>query len=131
MSPISSRNSVPPAAAVERAGEGAALVAEQLALDQLARDGGHVDGDEGAGAAAAVIVQRAGDQLLAGAGFAVDHDGQVRGREPGDAAVDLLHRDRAADQRQALLVIRALALGGGIDGRGRGQGTADNGEKFF
>ena len=59
MSPISSRNSVPPSACSKRpcgarlrAGEGALLVAEQLALDQLARDGRHVDGDERAAAAA-------------------------------------------------------------------------------
>ena len=53
MSPISSRNSVPPSACSNRpgapgagAGERALLVAEQLALDQLARDCRHVDGDE-------------------------------------------------------------------------------------
>ena len=37
------------------------------ALDQLARDRRHVDGDEGAVAALAVFVQRAGDEFLAGA----------------------------------------------------------------
>ncbi len=51
--------------------------------------------------ALAVIVQRARHQLLAGAGLAVDHHRQVGGREPGDGAVDLLHRRAAADQRQA------------------------------
>jgi hypothetical protein len=33
-------------AAVGGAGEGAALMAEQLAFNQFARDGGHVDGHE-------------------------------------------------------------------------------------
>ena len=116
MSPISSRNSVPPLACskrpwlrVGRAGEGAALVAEQLALDQLARDRRHVDGNERTGAALAVIVQRAGHQLLAGARFAVDHHRQVGGGEPGDGAVDLLHRRAAADQRQAFVGVARLA----------------------
>jgi hypothetical protein len=40
---------------------------EQLALDEFARDRGHVDGDEGPAAPPPVIVQRAGHQLLAGA----------------------------------------------------------------
>jgi hypothetical protein len=53
-----------------RAGERALLVAEQLALDQLARDGCHVDGDEGTIAPLGVVVQHASDQLLAGAGLA-------------------------------------------------------------
>ena len=49
------------------AGEGALLVAEQLGFDQVARDRRHVDGDERAVAALAVVVQRARDQFLAGA----------------------------------------------------------------
>ena len=51
------------------AGEGALLVAEQLAFDEIARNGGHVDGDERAALALAVVVQRFGDEFLAGAGF--------------------------------------------------------------
>ena len=101
MSPISSRNSVPPAACSKRpaarcdgAGEGALLVAEQLALDQFARDRRHVDGDERPVAALAVVVQRARHQLLAGAGFAGDHHrevgahqrGPARGRSPASPA---------------------------------------------
>ena len=53
MSPISSRNSVPrwassssPILALHRAGEGAALVAEQLGFQQLARQSGAVEIDE-------------------------------------------------------------------------------------
>src|SRR5437763_777481 len=44
------------------AGEGPLLMPEELALDQLAGNGGHVDGDEGSGAPLAEIMQRAGDQ---------------------------------------------------------------------
>ena len=61
------------------------LVAEQFALDQLARDRRHVDGDERPLAALAVIVQRARDELLAGARFARDHHRQIGLRQPRDA----------------------------------------------
>ena len=54
-------------AAIGGAGKGAALMAEQFAFDKFLGDRRHVDGDEGAVAALAVIVQRARDQLLAGA----------------------------------------------------------------
>ena len=53
-----------------RAGEGAALVAEQLALDQRRRQRGAVDDDERRVAARAAPVDRAREQLLAGAGLA-------------------------------------------------------------
>ena len=109
MSPISSRNSVPPSACSNcpasrglRAGERALLVPEQLALDQLARDGRHVHRDEWPGAPLAVVVQRASHQLLAGAALAGDHHGEVGVRQPRQDAVDLLHGGRAADQRQLL-----------------------------
>ncbi len=75
---------------------------EQLALDELAGDGGHVDGDKWAVAALGVVVQHARHQFLAGAGFPRDHHGEVGAREPGERAIDLLHRRRAADERQLL-----------------------------
>ena len=119
-----------PWCAVGRAGEGAALVAEQLALDQLARDRRHVDRHERARAALAVIVQRARDQLLAGAGLAVDHHREVGGGEPRDGAVDLLHRRAAADQRQRLVARRAArwarAATGGAGGASARPTTASN-----
>ena len=62
---------------LEGAGEGAALVAEELALGEGVGDGGAVDGDEGAGVAGAPGVDEAGDQLLARAGLAFDEDGGV------------------------------------------------------
>jgi hypothetical protein len=52
------------------AGKGALLVAEQLALQQLLRDGGAVEGQEGRLGTGAVLVDGAGDQLLAGAALA-------------------------------------------------------------
>ncbi len=116
---------------VERPGEGPALVPEQLALDQLARDRRHVDGDERSSAATPIVMQRAGHQLLAGAGLAVDHDGQVRGREPGNAAIDLLHRHRPPDQRQPLLRVRAVSRSGRLLWRRSGQRPAHDGKQFL
>ena len=117
MSPISSRNSVPPSACSNRpdaravgAGEGALLVAEQFGLDQVARDRRHVDGDERAVAALAVIVQRARDQFLAGAGLAGDHHREVGLHQPRQHAVDVLHGRRAADQRHRLDSSSSAAL---------------------
>ena len=109
-------------------GEGALLVAEQLALDQLARDRRHVDGHEGAVAALGVVVQHARHQLLAGAGFARDHHGEVGAREAGERAVDLLHRRRAADEGQ----IVAVGLGAGqlLAPAGLGQRAADDGDQL-
>ena len=54
------------------AGEGALLVAEELALQQVLREGAAVDGDEGLAARGPLVVEGAGHQLLAGAGLAGD-----------------------------------------------------------
>ena len=71
----------------DRAGEGALLVAEELALEQLARDRGAVDRDERARRARrARLVDGARDQLLAGAGLAGDEHGRVGRRHPLDLA---------------------------------------------
>ena len=71
------------------AGEGALLVAEQLALQQVLGDGGAVDGQERRLGPQAVLVDGAGDQLLAGAALAGDQDGDVLGRDAADRLVDL------------------------------------------
>ena len=60
-----------------RAGEGAALVAEELGLDQLLGDGRAVDLDEGPSRRAEQGVDGAGHQLLAGAVLAVDEHAAV------------------------------------------------------
>ena len=98
------------------AGEGALLVAEELALDQVPRDRRHVDRDERPGLAQAVVVQRPRHQLLAGAALAGDHHPEVGVHQPRQDAVDLLHRRRAADQRQVVGLARRLLLGGGTAG---------------
>jgi len=56
-------------------GEGPALVAEQLRFEQGLGDGGAVDVDEGAVAARPGLMDRVGQQPLAGAGLAQDQHG--------------------------------------------------------
>ena len=84
-SPISSRRRVPGVGELEtaglglrRAGEGALLVAEELAFNERRGQGGAVYRDERPVAPRAVRVERAGEQFLAGAGLAEEQDGRVR-----------------------------------------------------
>jgi hypothetical protein len=109
-SPISSRNSVPPSASrtrpgfgLDRAGERALGVAEQLALEQVVGDRAAVDRDERPGGAAA-LVQRPRHQLLAGAGLAADQHGLLGRRHPRDRRAHAAHRRAVADQRGDLAV---------------------------
>ena len=106
MSPISSRNSVPRAGALGiaemallRPGEGALLVAEDLALEKLRRDCRAVDGDEGLGAARRDLVQQAGRHFLARPGFAGDQHRQIVARVATELRSSaLLDRRRLAEQ---------------------------------
>src|SRR5204863_5326630 len=82
--------------ALRRSGKRTALMAEELALDELARDRRHVDGDERTAPALAVVVEGARNQLLTGAALAGDHHGEVGAHEPREHAVDVLHRGRPA-----------------------------------
>ena len=85
ISPISSRNSVPPLACwkrpsrrADRAGERAALVAEQLALEQRLGERRAVQLHERALGARAALVDGGRDQLLAGARLAGDQHAGAR-----------------------------------------------------
>ena len=60
------------------AGERAALVSEQLRLEQVLGDRRAVDGDEGLGGGRTRRMHAAREELLAGSGFALDEDGRVR-----------------------------------------------------
>src|SRR2546426_858616 len=62
------------------AGEGAALVAEQLRFEETLRDGGAVHGDQGAALARARAMNRLRQQLLARAALALDQHREVRRR---------------------------------------------------
>ena len=91
-----------------RVGERAADVTEQLALEERRRHRGAVDRDERLLAARRQVVERARDELLAGAALAGDQHGRVA---VGDAADQL---DRLADRRARArdAVDRHVAVGG-------------------
>ena len=80
-----------------RAGERAAFVAEQFALEQLRRERRAMHRDEFGFVPAAQIVNRVSDQFLAGAAFAFDQDIRGRGRDLSDGVEHLAQRRRFAD----------------------------------
>ena len=79
-----------------RTGEGAALVAEEFALQQVLGNGGGVDGHKGAIGHGRMLVQRARHQFLARAGFAGDEHRDLALRQPPDGAEHVLHGGRLA-----------------------------------
>ena len=83
------------------AGEGAAAVAEQLAFEQVARDGGAVEGDERFLGAVGEVVDGAGEDFLAGAALAGDEDVDFG---PGDLAGELHQFAHVAGNDGALAV---------------------------
>ena len=84
-------------------------MAEEGALQEVLGERAAVDGDEGAGVAAALEVEGAGEQLLAGAVLAGDEDGEIAG---GDA---LGERDGGEERS-------ALPHHGGVSARVRERG---------
>ena len=87
-SPISSRKIVPPSASSKRPCRSATapvkapfLVAEQLAFDERRRQRGAVDPHQRARMPAAALVQRPGEQFLAGSGRAEQQHVRVRRRD--------------------------------------------------
>ena len=96
-------------AALLRAREGALLIAEELALEEIIGDAGAVDRDKGILVAAALLVDGTRDELLTGAGLACDEYGR---RAVGDALDDLLHtgdgRAGADDALEITCVLRGL-----------------------
>ncbi|MNP38851.1 hypothetical protein D3C76_1323960 [compost metagenome] len=87
------------------AGEAAAAVTEQLALDQAFGDGRTVEGDEGFFRALAGLVHGLGKGFLARTGFAVDQQWHVPFvHTQGLAEIRLQDRITQADARQ----LRAL-----------------------
>ncbi len=99
-----------------RAGEGAARVTEQLALDERRRHCRAVEHDERPLGARAARVDGLGADLLAGAGLAVDQDGAVRRGRARQQREDLTHRQRAPDQAPEAIAVgrrqRLTALAG-------------------
>jgi hypothetical protein len=72
---------------------------------RFSRDGGAVDGQERRLGAGAVLVDGAGDQLLAGATLARDQHGYVLGGDAADGLVHLAHRRAAPHDGFALDVV--------------------------
>src|SRR5262249_43109220 len=75
----------------------AALVPEELALDELGRDRRAVHLDERALGERGGLVHRAGDELLAGAALAGDEDTALGRRDLGDLPAELDHDLRGAE----------------------------------
>ena len=67
-------------------GESPFLVAKQLGLDQLFRDGATIHRDEGRALALRLGMQRAGYELLARAALTADHDRRIGSGHPGNQA---------------------------------------------
>src|SRR5690606_11853812 len=84
-------------AVAQRAGERALHVAEELALEEIARDRGAVHADQRPLAARARVVDRARDQLLAGARLARDQHGGVGVGDELDLPAQRFDRFAAAD----------------------------------
>jgi len=101
----------PPGTRLMGPGERAALVAEQLGVDQRLAEGTAVDGDERP-AAFAGLVHPPRQQLLAGAGLADDQHAGLRAR-------DLF---RAAQQFGRTRILEHQRLGADGQGAGLGQG---------
>ena len=96
-------------AAFDGAGERAFLVTEQFALEQGVGNGGAVDRDVRRVGARAQLVERLGDELLAGAGLAADQHRRVGRRGVLDHLIDLAHLGALADHRAERAVFAELA----------------------
>ena len=102
---------------VDRAGVGALVAAEQLALDEGLGERGGVDLDERAGAARAGVVDRAGQEVLAGAALAEQEDGLVGGGDAAGVGDDAAHRGGLGDDAAEALA-RVEPAGEGVGPRG-------------
>ena len=92
------------------AGECAALVAEELRVDERGGNGAAVHDHEGLGAPATQLVQGLRQHLLAGAALAGDQHGRVGGRHAPGAHEQIGHRRRLEHDR-TLLRSQVLQLG--------------------
>ena len=115
-------------------------MAEQLALQQLVGEGAAEQRDERLGGARSLVVERAGDEFLAGPRLALDQDGRVRVEHAAQGLEQPLHgragaQDlgepvavaRLGEQAAVLVAERGLAAGGvecdgGLVGHGAQEG---------
>ena len=109
------------------AGEGAALVTEQLALQQLPRHRGAVDLDEGPRLARGEAVDRPCHQILSRARLAGDEHGDVHTRCLADDLTHLAHLWAAPEAELVLEPGEGLVVGGADpDSLGAGEGALDD-----
>src|SRR5204863_9635120 len=81
-----------PPLGIARVGEGAALVPEELVLEELLLEGGAVQGQERGLAPGALEVDRAGDQILSAPALSLDQNRRgLALRDLGDQVPDLPH----------------------------------------
>ena len=113
--------------------EGAAFVAEEGGFEQLGGDGAGVDRDEGLVAAWRVGVDGLGDQLFAGAAFALDQDRRAAGRDLRDEVEEAQHVVAFADDvvEGVALLEGALEVDDLLFGGGAADGGADVGEQLL
>src|SRR5262245_59550428 len=97
-----------------RAGEGAALVAEEFRFHQRLGDGRTVDRHEGARDAGAELMNGVRNDLLARARFAGDQNGDRRTGDLLDGSVNLPHHVRGADQPPEDAVFAELSAQAGV-----------------
>ena len=93
----------------EGAGEGAAFVAEEFTFEKAGGDGGAVECNEREISAGAEAMDGAGDEFLAGAGFAEDENGGVCWGDDLDLLLDEAETDAVAYD-----FIKVSGDGGGI-----------------
>ena len=89
-----------------RAGERAALPSEQLALDQVRGQRRAVDDHHRPVAPRAALVNRARDQLFAGAGLPEEQHGRLRRGDLIDAEHHVAQRVAVADDQIAIFLLR-------------------------
>ena len=92
-----------------RPGERAFRVAEELALEQLARDCGAVHGNEPARTTWAQRMNGAGDSLLPSSRITEDQHRRVADGDPMNELGELSHRRRAPDHTRQHFVLTHLA----------------------
>ena len=108
-----SASSKRPLRSCARVGEGAAHVAEHLALEQRRRDAAEVHLDERPARAPAVAVDGFGDQLLARAALAGDRAPRRRSARPGRSARRMRTQPRVLADEVAEVVARVELLARG------------------
>ncbi len=99
---------------LHRAREGAFGVPEQLRFGEWFRDRGGVEADETLVGARAVVMDRPRDQLLAGAGLALDQHGAVHRRDKFENGEDMAHRRAVADHAVEAVPIAELGAEVGV-----------------